>query len=263
MSDKYDWLSMDMDGDCFGDDVTPVWDGTDWCEEGGSSTILYFPPPWIEPCQLYKRGSDLDEYNSDCVYQFDGSLWTLEEDYGAVESEPEYKWLAMDGYNSAEVWEQIPEWMDGIEAWNNDNYRSRAAEDNPPPFLKPCQLWERETKIQHKGLGSRWNGYWWRLVEDNSASANATTRGTILDEAKTIINGERQDQYGSPEDSFALIAEYWNTYMASIHGKDIDAKDVSVMMVLFKLARQANQHKRDNLVDAAGYLGILGDMQDT
>jgi hypothetical protein len=32
------------------------------------------------------------------------------------------------------------------------------------------------------------------------------------------------------------------------------------MMVLFKMARQQNQHKNDNLVDAAGYLGILGSM---
>lgn len=82
-------------------------------------------------------------------------------------------------------------------------------------------------------------------------------RGSILDEAKRIINGERQDQYGSPEDSFRLIGEYWGVYL----GLEMTAKDVAVMMVLFKLARQANQHKRDNLVDAAGYLGILGDME--
>lgn len=85
-------------------------------------------------------------------------------------------------------------------------------------------------------------------------------RGSILDEAKAIINGERQDQYGSPEDSFSLIAEYWETYIDGRNPKRIDAKDVAIMMVLFKIARQSNQHKRDNLVDAAGYLGILGDL---
>lgn len=90
-------------------------------------------------------------------------------------------------------------------------------------------------------------------------------RGSILDEAKTIINGEHQDQYGSPEDSFRLIGEYWTTYLSGLAPElppvNVTAKDVAVMMVLFKLARQANQHKRDNLVDAAGYLGILGDME--
>ena len=81
-------------------------------------------------------------------------------------------------------------------------------------------------------------------------------RGSILDEAKEVINGERQDVYGSPEDSFALIASYWSIYL----GRDVSERDVAMMMTLFKLARQSHQHKRDNLVDAAGYLGILGDM---
>jgi hypothetical protein len=35
----------------------------------------------------------------------------------------------------------------------------------------------------------------------------------ILKKAEKIINGERQDQYGKPEDSFGIIAEYWNAYL--------------------------------------------------
>ena len=88
-------------------------------------------------------------------------------------------------------------------------------------------------------------------------------RGSVLSDAIDVINGERQDQYGSPEDSFALIAEYWETYLQSNNcDVSVDSKDVAMMMVLFKIARQANQHKRDNLVDAVGYLGILGDMEN-
>jgi len=81
-------------------------------------------------------------------------------------------------------------------------------------------------------------------------------RGEILQQAIEVINGERQDQYGSPEDSFRLIGDYWSLYL----GKSITKEDVAHMMVLFKMARQQNQHKNDNLVDAAGYLGILGSM---
>lgn len=91
-------------------------------------------------------------------------------------------------------------------------------------------------------------------------------RGSVLLEAHKTINGERQDVYGSPEDSFALIAKYWTTYLRST----IEAQkrsyfmpsDVAMMMALFKIAREANQHKRDNLVDCAGYLGIYADMQE-
>lgn len=82
--------------------------------------------------------------------------------------------------------------------------------------------------------------------------------GSILKEASETINGGRQDQYGSPEDSFQLIADYWSLYL----GSQILKEDVAFMMVLLKMARQQNQHKRDNLVDAVGYLGILGDMED-
>lgn len=99
-------------------------------------------------------------------------------------------------------------------------------------------------------------------------------RGKVLNEALLIINGERQDVYGSPEDSFELIADYWRTYLRSLAAKrnreagmekyfipTIFKEDVAMMMTLFKIAREANQHNRDNIIDAAGYLGIYADMQ--
>ena len=93
------------------------------------------------------------------------------------------------------------------------------------------------------------------------------SRGSVLDEAKSIINGERQDVYGNPEDSFALIADYWNVYLSGLGGDHVGVKlgagDVALMMTLFKVAREANMHKRDNIRDAAGYLGIYADMEVT
>lgn len=86
-------------------------------------------------------------------------------------------------------------------------------------------------------------------------------RGKVLEEAMEIINGERQDVYGSPESSFSLIAKYWRTYLQHKKNLEITPSDVAMMMTLFKIARESNQHKRDNIVDAAGYLGIYADMQ--
>ena len=82
-----------------------------------------------------------------------------------------------------------------------------------------------------------------------------------LKRADEIINGERQDSYGNPEDSFALIARYWNVYIQNIKlGDDISASDVAVMMTLFKIARMSGQKWHpDNAVDACGYLAILND----
>ena len=93
-------------------------------------------------------------------------------------------------------------------------------------------------------------------------------RGSILAEAHDIINGERQQQYGSPEDSHNVIAQLWNGYRnakaAAGSSPEITPRDVAHMMVLFKLARELNgAGKRDNYRDAAGYLAIAADMQDS
>ena len=87
-------------------------------------------------------------------------------------------------------------------------------------------------------------------------------RGSVLAEAADVINGERQDVYGNPEDSFELIAKYWSVFLEPKFGPvPLDGEDVAIMMALFKIAREMYQHKRDNIRDAAGYLGIYADMQ--
>jgi len=91
----------------------------------------------------------------------------------------------------------------------------------------------------------------------------ASQLGDCLDEAKKTICGERQDVYGSPEDSFAIIAQYWSTYLAARQtdlDAPLDSKDVAHMMVLFKMARvQGQAPKRDNYVDLCGYAAIAAD----
>ena len=97
---------------------------------------------------------------------------------------------------------------------------------------------------------------------------NDDKRGNVLLEAHDIINGERQQQYGSPEDSHAVIAALWNGYLhADAISREVGrystltALDVAHMMVLFKLAREMNgAGKRDNYRDAAGYLAIASDI---
>ena len=109
-------------------------------------------------------------------------------------------------------------------------------------------------------------------MDDGTVLVPRPNRGAVLQDAITTINGERQDVYGSPEDSFKLIGEYWSIFLKErlveqgVIKKDtilnVTPKSVAMMMTLFKIAREANQHKRDNIVDAAGYLGIYADMQE-
>lgn len=65
---------------------------------------------------------------------------------------------------------------------------------------------------------------------------------------------QRQGTYDRPENNFVRIADFWNSYLRNRPEKtDLTPKDVALMMVLLKLAREIYSHKTDNLVDAAGY----------
>ncbi len=87
-------------------------------------------------------------------------------------------------------------------------------------------------------------------------------RGRVLLKAVEIINGERQDSYGDPEDSFEEIAWVWNWWLGDHLQANLTAQDVAMMMALMKIAREKNgAGKADNVVDACGYLGLYEDMR--
>lgn len=92
------------------------------------------------------------------------------------------------------------------------------------------------------------------------------TRKEILSNAEKCVCGDRDEQYGSPENSFRVIAAFWTQYVAEKCAPlgaiiDIGAEDVAAMMVLFKMARVATgQNKADNWIDAAGYAACGGEI---
>lgn len=73
---------------------------------------------------------------------------------------------------------------------------------------------------------------------------------------KITSTGERQLNYGSPEDSFNRISELWSHYINNRKKKgDITPFDVALMMVFFKLARWENEPTHeDTVVDIFGYI---------
>ncbi len=88
----------------------------------------------------------------------------------------------------------------------------------------------------------------------------AEERQDILTEARDIIYGDREQAYGDPGVNLRRIADLWTTYLRN-RAVDLDAplsaEDVCWMMVLLKIARNQNQVKRDNLVDAVGYVALI------
>ena len=77
---------------------------------------------------------------------------------------------------------------------------------------------------------------------------------SILTEAHGLVHGDRQASYGHPAVDFGRTAALVNIMLASKLAKDLGPEDVAMIMVAVKLSRECHEHKRDNLVDACGYL---------
>lgn len=108
-----------------------------------------------------------------------------------------------------------------------------------------------------------------------------THRQALLEEASELVNGDRNVDYGNPNDDFQKTADYWNIYIRSILMRDchenglvppkgedlvhfgdimdtvsrlIQPKDVAIMMMQLKMSRLSwSPWKRDHWVDIAGY----------
>lgn len=95
-------------------------------------------------------------------------------------------------------------------------------------------------------------------IGKHEAAPTMTEREKLLDEAKAIVCGDRDQQYGKPEDSFYVIAELWSAYTLS----KIDERDVAMMMILLKVARDVSgEPKRDNLIDIVGYAACAAECE--
>ena len=93
-------------------------------------------------------------------------------------------------------------------------------------------------------------------------------RAEVLAAAKKCVCGEREQDYGTPEDNFTTIGLLWGVYLRAAHSElqkilpinGIEAKDVAVMMSLLKAARIATGSSPDSFVDLAGYAACAGEI---
>jgi hypothetical protein len=80
---------------------------------------------------------------------------------------------------------------------------------------------------------------------------------SISEEASAIVAGDRADDYGDVNESFARIAKLWSAYT----GTTVSPWDVAQMMILLKVSRAKTSTKRDTLVDIAGYAECAGQLK--
>jgi hypothetical protein len=91
-------------------------------------------------------------------------------------------------------------------------------------------------------------------------------RKDTLMTAESMVNGDREQDYGTPEDNFKIIADLWNIYVNKVCFIQpnliyITPHDVGMMMSLLKHGRIiSGQPKPDNYVDACGYLACAAEI---
>lgn len=84
-----------------------------------------------------------------------------------------------------------------------------------------------------------------------------TRRTFILKQADEIVNKDRQNNYGKPEDNFRDIGIMWGIILGI---EPISPYTVANMMIALKLARSKNSpFYLDNYIDIAGYAACAGE----
>lgn len=74
----------------------------------------------------------------------------------------------------------------------------------------------------------------------------------ILEEALSITQGDRQEDYGDCKVELERVATLWSV----IFDTTVDSNQVALAMIALKMTRQMNKNKRDNWVDIAGYARV-------
>jgi uncharacterized protein DUF6378 len=100
-------------------------------------------------------------------------------------------------------------------------------------------------------------------------NSNAETNGLLTEnkvsksvclEAYKMVRGERASQYGSFKTNAKRILDIYRAVKQN--GLVETESDVAIFLVALKLGREGTKHKRDNLIDACGYLELLDELYE-
>ena len=87
-------------------------------------------------------------------------------------------------------------------------------------------------------------------------------RQEVLERAQHCVSGDREQDYGSPEQNFKTIALLWSVYAQRLGRGYFEDRDVAAMLALVKIARIASGNaKEDNWIDLAGYAACGGEIE--
>ena len=91
-------------------------------------------------------------------------------------------------------------------------------------------------------------------IEEIGEKREKLDRNSIIDQAKNLINGERETTYGDPLVAHGHIAKGWSAILGV---EKIPPSTVALMMAWLKISRiLSNKKHEDSYADAIGYMAL-------
>lgn len=92
----------------------------------------------------------------------------------------------------------------------------------------------------------------YKLCYNDTKDVDVPKEASILKQADNLVNGDRQEQYGSPVQNMTDIAELASRML----NKEFTASDMAMILLCVKLGRLKYQYKADSIIDMCGYAEI-------
>lgn len=96
-------------------------------------------------------------------------------------------------------------------------------------------------------------------------NVSKTIRENVVDEAISLIMGDRLEQYGTPQQNFKNIGDSWSIALQRKlkPGESITPADVALLMIHLKAIRNIAGYKHDTAVDLIGYAALYAELSET
>lgn len=92
-------------------------------------------------------------------------------------------------------------------------------------------------------------------------AAKKSVRQEILEDAVSLTCGDRNKQYGEPQENLDAIAGHASIYLRNKLNEDLTAQDIAMIMVFVKAERLVTTPDHwDSHVDGAAYFAIAGEV---
>lgn len=103
--------------------------------------------------------------------------------------------------------------------------------------------------------------HWFREdfeINYEQVEENQSENQSVLKEAESIVNGDRDVQYGNPLQAF----EEYSNILETNFGIKLTPAEICKVQMAIKLGRLKYKYKRDSIVDLCGYAEILNRLEN-